>query len=101
MTPTQSRAVQHVKGNNTYSQNGESFFLHVLVDVVGLNADNLVCRILWRPAQPSDRQEGDHAQPTATSDTRHKQGSTPRRTRGPNRRRPGTGYTELMVRLFF
>ncbi|KAH9983552.1 hypothetical protein BJV74DRAFT_615354 [Russula compacta] len=48
---------------------------------------------------PSDGNEGDDAQPRGTNNDQHEQASTPRRTRGPNRRRPGTGYTELMDKL--
>ncbi|KAH9981715.1 hypothetical protein BJV74DRAFT_854080, partial [Russula compacta] len=45
---------------------------------------------------PSDGEDPQHI---ATNDNRRDQGSTSRRTRGPNRRRPGTGYTELMEKL--
>ena len=62
---------------------------------------------LW--SGPSDdlhhslnREEGDHdAQPAAVmGDAEDKRSNVTRRTRGPNRRRPGTGYSDLMVRSF-
>ena len=44
---------------------------------------------------------GQDVQRMATNDSRREQGSPPRPRKGPNRRRPGTGYAELMVRRSF
>ena len=49
-----------------------------------------------------DGEEGDHdAQPAAAMDNAENKGcNVTRRTRGPNRRRPGSAYSELIVRSF-